>query len=223
MSSEQKRPASTSDFEVESHDLPYQKHLKKVRLVDSARIGLTVLALLCGVTVLGTSSDTLAIYRATHLANDFNLPLWPNQFDIRPSIALVVGSSVVVLANILSLASSKVKMLRNRNFIHSPISFAAPFVGFTAVMISMVFFYAVNTSITDDTLQSWSCQWGFANMKSRPHFGTLCRESQTALYLSVILVPVELIIFTVASYQWALERKATSVMRPRKSGSPTLP
>ncbi|KAI1085870.1 hypothetical protein F5B20DRAFT_575370 [Whalleya microplaca] len=221
MSSDQKNPTSTSEVEVDPHDIQYQRHVKQVRLVDSARVGLTGLALLCGIAVLGTSGDTLAIYNATHLSSDFNLPLWPNQFDIRPTIALVVGSSLVVLANIVSLLFSKVKTLRGRAW-HTPITFTTPFVGFTAVMISMIFFYAINTSITDDTLQSWSCQWGFANMKSKPHFGTLCKESQTALYLSVVLVPIELIIFTIASYQWALERKATSIMRPRKSSSPAL-
>lgn len=110
--------------------------------------------------------------------------------------------------------------LRNQTYVHTPLTFATPFVSFTAVMISMIFFYAVNSSITDDTLQSWSCQWGFASMSARPHFSTLCNESRTALYLSVILVPVELIVLTIAGYQSTLERKSISAPSPRKSGSP---
>ncbi|KAI1378198.1 hypothetical protein F4677DRAFT_385860 [Hypoxylon crocopeplum] len=220
MSSDVKGQAPTTYSEFDPHDLEYQRYTKKIRLVDGARIALTGLALLCALTILGTSADTLAVYNETHLSSDFHLPLWPDKFDIRPTIALVVGSSIVVIASIASLISSKVKMLRNRTSVHASVSLTAPFIGFTAVMISMIFFYAVNASISDDTLQSWTCQWGYASMSAKPHFGTLCNESQTALYLSVILVPVELIVLTVAGYQSILERKSVGAMPTRKSGSP---
>ncbi|KAI8962483.1 hypothetical protein F5Y11DRAFT_191564 [Daldinia sp. FL1419] len=220
MSSDNKGHLPTSYSDVDPQDHQYQSNLKKLRLVDGARIGLTGLALLCGVTILGTAADTLAVYNATHLSSDFHLPLWPDQFDLRPTVALVVGSTIVVIANIVSLLCSKTMVLRNRASVHTPLTFAAPFVGFTAVMISMIFFYAVNTSATYDTLQSWSCQWGFASMGAKPHFGTLCNESRAALYLSVILVPVELIVFTVAGYQSMLERKALGFIPSHKTGSP---
>ncbi|KAI0834909.1 hypothetical protein F5Y06DRAFT_144743 [Hypoxylon sp. FL0890] len=221
MSSDNKAAVPTTYTEFDPHDLEYQRYMKKIRVVDAARIGLTGLALLCGFTILGTSADTLAVYNATHLPGDFYLPLWPDQFDLRPTIALVVGSSIVVFAHLVSLLFSKVQVLRNRTAVHSSLSLVTPFVSFTAVMISMIFFYAVNTSTTDDTLQSWSCQWKIATMSTKPHFGTLCDESRTALYLSVILVPLELIVFTIAGYQSMLERKSVGVMSSRKSGSPT--
>ncbi|KAI0180505.1 hypothetical protein GGR52DRAFT_247339 [Hypoxylon sp. FL1284] len=220
MSSETKGLGLTTYSEVDPRDVHYQKQLRKIQLVDSARVGLTLLALLCGLTVLGTSGDTLAVYNSTHLSSNFHLPLWPDQFDLRPTVALLVGSCIVVVASIVSLLFSKVQVLRNQKMVHTPLTFIAPFVSFTGVMISMIFFYAVNASVTDDTLQSWSCQWGFAHMSARPRFGTLCSESRTALYLSVILVPVELVVLTVAGYQSMLERKSTGAMQSQKSGSP---
>ncbi|KAK6949978.1 hypothetical protein Daesc_008301 [Daldinia eschscholtzii] len=220
MSSDNKGRIPTPYSDVDPQDHQYQSHLKKLRLVDSARIGLTGFALLCGLTILGTAADTLAVYNATHLPSDFHLPLWPDHFDLRPTVALVVGSTIVVIANIVSLLCSKIKVLRNQTLVHTSLTFAAPFVGFTAVMISMIFFYAVNASATNDTLQSWSCQWGFASMGAKPHFGTLCSESRAALYLSVILVPIELIVFTVAGYQSILERKALGFIPSHKAGSP---
>ncbi|KAI1658229.1 hypothetical protein F4813DRAFT_58486 [Daldinia decipiens] len=220
MSSDNKNRIPSPYSDVDPQDHQYQSHVKKIRLVDSARIGLTGLALLCGLTILGTAADTLAVYNATHLSSDYHLPLWPDQFDLRPTVALVVGSTIVVITNIVSLLCSKVRVLRNQTSVHTSLTFAAPFVGFTAVMIGMVFFYAVNTSATNDTLQSWSCQWGFASMGAKPHFGTLCNESRVALYLSVILVPVELIVFTVAGYQSILERKAIGFIPSHKTGSP---
>lgn len=111
MSSDNKGLVSTSYSDVDPQEFQYQKHMKKLRLVDSARIGLTVFSLLCGLTVLGTSGDTLAVYNTTHLSSDFHLPLWPDQFDLRPTVALVVGSSILVIANIVSLLFSKVKVV----------------------------------------------------------------------------------------------------------------
>ncbi|KAI5867959.1 hypothetical protein GGS23DRAFT_4824 [Durotheca rogersii] len=221
MSAEEKGAVSVSDLEVDPRDLRFQEHARRIRLVDSARVGLTGLALLCGLTILGTSADTLAVYRATRLSTDFHLPLWPDRFDLRPTVALVVDSAIVVAVSVASLLFSKVKILRNLTPVHTPLSLAAPFVGFVSVMISMIFFYAVNASTTHDTLQSWSCQWGFVGMALKPHFKTLCDESRTALYLSVILVPVQLAALTVAGYQAILERRSTSIAPSHKSRSPT--
>ncbi|KAI0123856.1 hypothetical protein BJ170DRAFT_98861 [Xylariales sp. AK1849] len=221
MSSETKGPAST-DFEVESHDLHYQSHLRSVRLIDSGRVGLTALALLSGLTILGTSGDALSVYNTTSVSTNFLLPLWPDEFDLRPTVALVIGSAIVVLTCILSLVFSKMPVLRNRTHIHTPLTFVAPFVGFAAVMIAMIFFYAINASTTVDTLQSWSCQWESVGMTMKPHFGTLCRESKTALYLSIILIPIEAIILSLASYQVILERKVNGIAQSRKHGSPAL-
>lgn len=109
MSSEHKGPASASEFEVDPQDLQHQSRLKSLRLVDSIRIGLTGLSLLCAITVLGTSADSIAVYNATHLPSEFNLPLWPDTFDLRPTIALVVGSVIVFLTSIVSLVFGKVQ------------------------------------------------------------------------------------------------------------------
>lgn len=206
---------------MDPQDLQHQSRLKSLRLVDSIRIGLTGLSLLCAITVLGTSADSIAVYNATHLPSEFNLPLWPDTFDLRPTIALVVGSVIVFLTSIVSLVFGKVQTLRNRSTIHTPLTFATPSVSFIAVMIAMIFFYAINASTTADTLQSWSCQWEFVNLSAKPHFSTLCKESKTALYLSVILVPLELVIFTLAGYQLVLLRKVIGLSHTRKASSPS--
>ncbi|KAK7966982.1 uncharacterized protein PG986_001259 [Apiospora aurea] len=250
MANETKITASSSDFEVDPRDLAYQGHVKSIRLVDSVRVGLTALALLCGITILGTSGDALMVYNTTSVSPDSQLSLWPRQFDLRPSVALVVGSAIVVLTNIVSLVFSKVKMvsnaysaahplcsssssaseltnmkprskLRNGTSLHTPLTFAAPFIGFVAAMISMIFFYAVNGSTTVDTVQSWSCRWESVSMQMKPHFGAVCKETKTALYLSIILIPVEAFVLSLAGYQLILERKAAG-MAPSRKGSPAL-
>jgi hypothetical protein len=79
------------------------------RRVESVRLGLTVLALLAGMTILGTSADVLAVYNQTHLGQDFLLPLWPSDFNIGPNIALIACGAIVILASAVSLLISKVQ------------------------------------------------------------------------------------------------------------------
>ncbi|KAJ8124785.1 hypothetical protein O1611_g8856 [Lasiodiplodia mahajangana] len=219
MSFEHKGPASASNFEIDPRDLTYQKQQAVIRFLNGVRVGLASLALLSGITILGTSANALMIYNNTHVSSEFYLALWPEKFDIRPTVALVVGSSVVIVANLVSLIFSKVKV--NQTLVHSSIAFLAPFVGFAAALIGISFFYAVNASTTVDTLQSWSCQWSYTDMRVQPYFGTLCRQSEAALYLSVILVPVEFIALMVAGGQMGLERK-TKAFVPAKPSSPAL-
>jgi hypothetical protein len=111
MSSETKGPASASDFEIDHQDVRYQSQVRTIRLVDSVRVGLTVLALLSGLTILGTSGDTLAVYNTTSISADFLLPLWPVEFDLRPTVTLVAGSALVVFTSIISLACSKARVV----------------------------------------------------------------------------------------------------------------
>ncbi|KAI1739875.1 hypothetical protein F4680DRAFT_420353 [Xylaria scruposa] len=222
MSFEHKGPASPSNYEVDPQDHFYQKQQGTIRLLNSVRVGLTVLALLSGITILGTSANAVMVYNNTHVSKGFNLALWPDEFDLRPTVALVVGSSIVIVANLVSLTFSKVRMLHNHTLVHTSMTFITPFFGFLASIIAIAFFYAVNVSSTVDTLQSWSCQWGYTNMRMEPHFGTLCKQSKTALYLAVILIPVEFIILTVAGAQMGMERKTKTFVPAPKPSSPAL-
>ncbi|WYZ40495.1 hypothetical protein EsH8_IV_000836 [Colletotrichum jinshuiense] len=224
MSSEPKNISQTSDFEIDSEDvrLPPQTHV--LRSVDAARVSLTALALLAGITILGVSADALAVYDATHVPANYLLPLWPDAFDLRPTVALVVGSSIVVVANLVSLLFSRVQSLRGQSIIHSSVTVAAPSIGLLASIVAMSFFYSINASTTVDTLQSWSCRWSEVAMMSRPHFGTLCKQSRAGLYLSILLVPIEAIVLGAGAYQMVLERNVSRISRvveaQRKSGSP---
>ncbi|KAI0532121.1 hypothetical protein GGR58DRAFT_197649 [Xylaria digitata] len=223
MSFEQKDSVSPSNFEVDPRELTYQRQQGNIHFLNSVRVGFTVLALVSGITILGTSANALMVYNNTHVPNDFNLPLWPDEFDLRPTVALVVASTIVVLANIASLVFSGFKSLHDRTLVHTSMTFITPFVGFAAALIGIAFFYAINASTTVDSLQSWSCQWSYINMRLEPYFGTLCKQNQTALYLTVILVPVEFITLMAAGVQMGLERKARVFIPARKpSFSPAL-
>jgi len=215
------KPGFTSEFnEFDTPDAGHQKSAKSARVVESARLALTALALLSSITILGTSGDTLSVFNATHLGEDFLLPLWPSEFDLRPTVALVVCSAIVVVASALSLAVSKVPAVRNKPLIHSSISFLAPTLGLIAGLIGISFFYGVNSSNTVSSLQSWSCQWSAISMDVKPHWGTLCKESKAALYLTIMLIPLEVLILGTVAFGAFVEKK--QVVVSERKGSPAM-
>lgn len=99
---------SAPSFEASSQDLHLQSKMRTIRTVDTARVGVTAAALLMGLSVLGVSANTLRVHHNTNISSDYFLPLWPDEFSIRPTMALVAGSVFVVVSSILSLAFSKV-------------------------------------------------------------------------------------------------------------------
>jgi hypothetical protein len=240
MTTDSKNAGDASSFEVDAQDVQVQTQInnRTIGKVDGARISLTVLALLMGITILGVSADALNVYHNTHLSEDFLLPLWPDNFNLQPTIALVVGSTIVTVANIVSLVFSKVRVvsrlpvrhqkltsanacaqLRNSAAVHTPTAFAAPFIGLAAAIIAMAYFYAINASNDDDTLLSWSCRWTDVGMNQAPYFGTLCRQSWAGVYLSVLLIPVEALVLGTAGWMLKLEKQsaAAAAARPRKA------
>jgi len=213
------KPSEYTEFETQEVNYRQANTLRS-RFLESARMGLTIVAFLIGVTILSTSADALAVFNNTHLTQDFLLPIWPDNFNLRPTVSIVIGGAIITFANTISLLASKIPALRNKTTLHAALSVLAPVVGLTAAIISTAFFYIVNHSDVVDSLQSWSCRWAGVGMNSQPHFGTLCSESKVSLYLSILMIPLETIILAVAAWGVVAEKK-TVVMMDRK-GSPAL-
>lgn len=113
----EKRP-SHSSFSASStspRDAHLASKLRALAAVDGARLAATALALLMGMTVLGVSGNTLAVYDHTKLpatpaGSVSALPgLWPSEFNMRPTVSLVAGSVFVVLAGVAGLVGGKVE------------------------------------------------------------------------------------------------------------------
>ncbi|KAL4725022.1 hypothetical protein ACLX1H_008469 [Fusarium chlamydosporum] len=202
-----KTEISASNFETDVESVRTEPNFRLYRLIDSARLGLTVLGLAAGLTILGVSADAIAVYHTTYVPEDWFLQLWPSNFDMRPTVALVVGGALVVVANLVSLIAGKIPTARGNAAVKAVITFTPPTIALIAAIISMSFFYGVNASTANDSLQSWTCRWKEVTMTVQPHFGTLCRQSKAGVGLAVMLVPVEAIILGLAAYQFVLEKR----------------
>jgi hypothetical protein len=95
----------------EGHDEP-RRSFGIARIAEPVRLGLTALTLLMALSIVGMTADSLAVYNKTHVADDYLLPLWPVQFNLGPTIALVTGGSIIILSNTMSLVGSRVPAVR---------------------------------------------------------------------------------------------------------------
>ncbi|KAK1835094.1 hypothetical protein QBC39DRAFT_327568 [Podospora conica] len=193
----EKRPSHSSFSGSSAHDAHLASKLRALTTVDNVRMATTALATLMGMTVLGVSGNTLAVYDHTKLPAGSSASallgggLWPTEFNIRPTVSLVAGAVFVVLAGIAGLVGGKVKAVRANKMAHTSTSLAAPLVGLVAALVAVVFFYAVNASEEVDTFLSWTCRWKEVPMATQPRWETLCAQSWTGVYMAVLLIPVE--------------------------------
>ena len=110
MSSE-KAPSTSELFEVASQDKHLQDKLRLVRILDSVQTAITLLGLLMGLTVLGVSANTLSVYNYTKPIEGSILSLWPQEFNIKPAVALVACSAIITVFHIVNLVFAKVQFV----------------------------------------------------------------------------------------------------------------
>jgi hypothetical protein len=84
----------------------------------------------------------------------------------------------------------------------------------------MSFFYGVNASSAVYSIQAWTCQWSSLTMTTAPYWGTLCKESKVALYLMVMIIPLEVLVLGTTAWG-AIAQKKQVAFRERK-GSPAM-
>lgn len=111
--------------------------------------------------------------------------------------------------------------LRSKKTFHSFTSVIAPFIGTVLAVVTVGEFWAVNASMTEDTLLSWTCRWKSVAMGQQPYFGTLCHENWAAVIMSIIVMVIEMVILGLGAYQWFLERHIATSMASRQT-SPVL-
>ncbi|KAI9050207.1 hypothetical protein LZ554_006348 [Drepanopeziza brunnea f. sp. 'monogermtubi'] len=207
-------------FDTSEYESPTFERQHKA---DSARLvglGLTVLALLSSIVVVGTAGDTLGVYNKTTLGSEFHLSLWPTDFDLRPTVALVTCGIIIMLSSIAFLVATQIPAIKNIHIVSTSVSYLAPTISLIASLIATSFFYGVNASNTTSSLQSWSCQWSSIDMHVQPHWSSLCKQSKVALYLTVMMIPLQ--VFVLGTAAWgALAAKKESVQHERMESPAT--
>jgi hypothetical protein len=84
------------------HEVDYDGSTRRVRSLDLARLVLMVLSIAIAAAAVGCEAHTLNVYNTTRLDAEFFLPpLWPKNFDLRPTQGMVVGGAVAALVGLV--------------------------------------------------------------------------------------------------------------------------
>ena len=96
----------THDRSVSPPLKPYMREspaFRRIHMVHNCRIALSVLLLGAGAAIVGCEAHTLHSYNSTHLSDEWFLPLWPQYFDLRPTIGIMIGGAVVAATSLACL------------------------------------------------------------------------------------------------------------------------
>lgn len=94
-------PSPEGYEEFKGRQAPATRRL--LRIVDWSRIALALLLITAGSAAVGCEGHALYTYNSTHLSNEWFLPLWPQHFDLRPSVGILTGASVVIFTSCVYL------------------------------------------------------------------------------------------------------------------------
>ena len=76
-------------------------YLRQAGLLRWARLGLSILLVGVGATIVGCEGHALHTYNMTALNGAFFLPLWPANADLRPTIGTLAAGAIVVASSLL--------------------------------------------------------------------------------------------------------------------------
>jgi hypothetical protein len=78
-------------------------YLRQAGLLRWTRLGLSVLLVGVGVTIVGCEGHALHSYNMTALNGAFFLPLWPANTDLRPTTGTLAAGAVMIISSLLYL------------------------------------------------------------------------------------------------------------------------
>jgi hypothetical protein len=89
--------------------------LRLLRMIHSGRIVISVVLIAAAAAMVGCEAHALQTYNSTNLSSEWFLPLWPQNFDLRPSIVIMVGGAVIILTSSLYLFCAVLPAVRQNS------------------------------------------------------------------------------------------------------------
>ncbi|KAE8373826.1 hypothetical protein BDV26DRAFT_284778 [Aspergillus bertholletiae] len=158
--------ASSVSYHVScASDADESRYLQRVRYLGWVRLALGMLIFGVGVSIIGCEAVPFQHYRATSAYGKVGLYLWPLNFDIRPTIALLSCGCIIAFLNlayaVIALLPSPHAHIKRQNLIATAIAIS----GFFTTLVAFAFTihlpgsHPPNGFSKVETLHSWTCKW----------------------------------------------------------------
>jgi len=98
--------SSTAGSHPYSTDMEESAFLKRSRLIHWARLGLSILITAVSIAIIACEAVPLRHYKDTSKWASDDLPLWPLNFDLRPTVAALACGCVIVNLNLVYVVAA---------------------------------------------------------------------------------------------------------------------
>ncbi|KAE8350883.1 hypothetical protein BDV28DRAFT_29756 [Aspergillus coremiiformis] len=206
-------------------DAVESKYLKRVQYLRWVRLGLAVILFSIAVSIIACEAVPLKHYQVTSAYGKVGLYLWPMNFDIRPTVALLSCGCVIAFLNlaytIAALLPSPHAHVTRLNLLAATVAFS----GFFAALVGLTFAIYLPGSnppsgfSTVETIQSWTCKWESVHGQLSPkldstvtppaRFARDCALTQASFIMTGLAIGLEILMGVATGVGFWLERSVS--------------
>lgn len=197
-------------------------YLSRARLLNWIRLGLALVILGAAAAIVGCEAVPLNHYKSTSSFEKFWLFLWPLNFDLRPTNALLACGVLIMFQAlvyiVVTLLPSPHPRIRLLNVLATAVSCA----GFITAVTGVAFAIYLPSSTYpsgftyNETLHSWTCKWKSLRdvnaldddgdpLHAPADFSRDCMETRAGFILLGFLIGLEVMMGAAAAVGWWLE------------------
>ena len=101
---------SPTQESLEKNERPSHRPSRLLRwgriAITVGRIAISTLLVAAGAAIVGCEGHALHTYNATNLNDQWFLPLWPQHFDLRPTVTILAAGAIILGLNLVYLVSA---------------------------------------------------------------------------------------------------------------------
>ncbi|KAL2001815.1 hypothetical protein VTN02DRAFT_1190 [Thermoascus thermophilus] len=215
-------PLSASFNPSYASDEKESTYLSRIRMINWIRLGLAFVILGAAAAIVGCEAVPLHHYRSTSSFGQYWLYLWPLNFDLRPTNALLSCGAVIVFQALVYIIATLLPSPHPRTRLLNILSTAVSCGGFIAAVTGIAFAIYLPSSTypsgftENETLHSWTCRWKSMRglnildedgtpLRAPDHFPRDCVETRAGFILLGLLIGLEVMMGAAAAAGWWVE------------------
>ncbi|KAJ5743195.1 hypothetical protein N7533_010297 [Penicillium manginii] len=212
--------SSTAGSHPYSTDVEESTFLKRNRLIHWARLGLSVLITTAAIATVACEAVPLRHYKDTSKWSSDDLPLWPMNLDVRPTVAALACGCVITALNLVYVVAALLPSPHSRIKLLNSYSSLSAISGFIAALVGIIFIIYRPSSnypsgfTENETLYSWTCKWknGSSTQTIPIDFSRDCHDTRAGFALLCLTLGLE-ILMGIAAGVGSLSQRGVSRRR----------
>ncbi|KAJ5578739.1 uncharacterized protein N7459_007703 [Penicillium hispanicum] len=193
--------SSTAGSHAYSSDLEESIFLQRNRSIHWGRLALSCLISAAAITVIACEAVPFRHYMTTAEWASTGLTLWPQNFDLRPTVAALSCGCVIAFMNLIYVVAALLPSPHSRIKLLNICASASALAGFITSLVGILFIIYLPSSTyptgftKNETLHSWTCKWkkDTGHDTTPVHFVRDCHNTRAGFALLCTLLGLEIL------------------------------